>query len=152
MRSGDRGAYLRDMEDSIGRSGLSEQWDWLDQRTDIAELFGRHNALVHPSYGEGLPNVVCEAMACGRPVILSDVLDHPRLVADGVNGFLFDWRDPAELARKIKDFCALSPDERHRMGERGRAFAEKNLTLERYVGEYEQLLSGVVRSKALRSP
>jgi len=138
------------MEAGIERSGLSGQWEWLDQRTDIAELFGRHDVLVHPSYGEGLPNVVCEAMACGRPVILSDVLDHPRLVTDGVNGYLFDWRDPAQLADKIKAFGELAPDERRRMGERGRAFAEKNLSLARYVGEYDELLSGLVRSKAVR--
>jgi glycosyltransferase involved in cell wall biosynthesis len=151
MRSGDRGAYLQDMEREIQSFGLTEQWEWLNQRTDIADLFRRHDVLVHPSYGEGLPNVVCEAMACGRPVILSDTLDHPRLVTEGVNGFLFDWRDPAALARKIKDFCALSTAERLRLGENGRAFAEKNLSLDRYVGEYEQLLSAVVRSKAPRS-
>jgi GalNAc-alpha-(1->4)-GalNAc-alpha-(1->3)-diNAcBac-PP-undecaprenol alpha-1,4-N-acetyl-D-galactosaminyltransferase len=150
MRSGDRGAYLREMEDEIRRSGLSDQWEWLDQRTDMAALFGRHDVLVHPSYGEGLPNVVCEAMACGRPVILSNVLDHPHLVADGVNGYLFDWRNPADLARTLEAFGALSPDERLQMGERGRAFAEEHLTLERYVGEYEQLLTEVVRSKTIR--
>jgi glycosyltransferase involved in cell wall biosynthesis len=151
MRSGDRGVYLREMEEEIQRSGITQQWDWLDQRTDMAFLFGQHDVLVHPSYGEGLPNVVCEAMACGRPVILSNTLDHPKLVTDGVNGFLFDWRDPAELARKTKEFCALSPAERHRMGERGRAFAESNLSLERYVGEYEHLLSRIVRAKAVLS-
>jgi glycosyltransferase involved in cell wall biosynthesis len=151
MRDGDRGAYLREMEGEIESRGLASQWDWLDQRTDVAELFVRHEVLVHPSYGEGLPNVVCEAMACGRPVIVSDILDHPRLVTDGVNGFLFDWRDPADLARKIKAFDALPPAERHRMGERGRAYAERNLTLERYVGEYERLLEGLVRSAAARA-
>src|SRR5665647_2844797 len=119
MRSGDRGAYLRTMEEEIQRTGISGQWEWLDQRTDIPDLFRQHDVLVHPSYGEGLPNVVCEAMACGRPVILSNVLDHPRLVADGVNGYLFDRHDPAELARKIKQFIALPPDERHRMGQNG---------------------------------
>jgi glycosyltransferase involved in cell wall biosynthesis len=151
MRSGDRGDYLRAMEEEIESCGLTSQWVWLDQRTDIADLFSRHDVLVHPSYGEGLPNVVCEAMACGRPVILSDTLDHPRLVSDGVNGFLFDWREPAALAAKIEAFCALSSEERRQMGERGRSFAEKNLSLDRYVEEYEQLLSAVVRSKAPRS-
>lgn len=151
MRDGDRGAYLREMEGEIEGRGLAAQWDWLDQRTDVAELFRRHDVLVHPSYGEGLPNVVCEAMACGRPVIASDILDHPRLVADGVSGFLFDWRDPADLARKIKAFAGLAPDERHRMGMKGREYAEKNLTLERYVGEYERLLEGLVRAAASRS-
>jgi len=151
IRTGDRGAYLREMESEIQGDGLSGQWAWLDQRTDIADLFGRHDVLVHPSYGEGLPNVVCEAMACGRPVILSDVLDHPRLVTNGVNGYLFDWRDPADLARKIEAFHTLSLDERLRMGQRGRAFAEKNLTMARYVGEYDELLSAVVRPKAGRT-
>lgn len=150
-RAGDRGAYLRDMEDLIRSAGLSDQWDWLDQRTDVAELFGRHDVLVHPSYGEGLPNVVCEAMACGRPVILSNVLDHPRLITDGVNGFLFEARDPGDLARKIRAFQALPPAERQRLGASGRDFAEKNLTLERYVGEYEELLQGLVRKRAARS-
>jgi glycosyltransferase involved in cell wall biosynthesis len=139
------------MERELQSSGIAEQWVWLDQRTDIPDLFRRHDVLVHPSRGEGLPNVVCEAMACGRPIILSDVLDHPRLVTEGVNGFLFDWRDPAALAARIKAFYAMSPDERRRMGENGRAFAEKNLSLDRYVGEYEQLLSAVARSKASRS-
>jgi glycosyltransferase involved in cell wall biosynthesis len=151
MRFGDRGDYLRTMEEEIESRGLTSQWAWLDQRTDIADLFRRHDVLVHPSFGEGLPNVVCEAMACGRPIILSDTLDHPRLVTDGVNGFLFDWREPAALAAKIKALCALSSEERRQMGQRGRAFAEENLSLDRYVGEYEQLLSGVVRSKAPRS-
>lgn len=145
MRSGDRGNYLRAMEEEIQRSGLSQQWEWLDQRTDIAALLGQHDVLVHPSYGEGLPNVVCEAMACGRPVILSNTLDHPKLVTDGVNGYLFDWRDPDDLARKIKKFINQSKIERHAMGDMGRAFAEKNLSLERYVSDYEQILFGVVQ-------
>jgi glycosyltransferase involved in cell wall biosynthesis len=144
-RSGDNGDYLTEVESEIARCGLTSQWDWLDQRKDIAALLGGHDALVHPSYGEGLPNVVCEAMACGRPVILSDTLDHPRLVTNGVNGFLFDWHDPADLARKIDTFSGLPWGERRAMGNRGRDFAEKNLSLDRYVDEFERLLSGLVR-------
>lgn len=143
-RSGDNGDYLAEIEREIDRNGLSAQWEWLDQRKDIAALLGQNDVLVHPSYGEGLPNVVCEAMACGRPVILTDTLDHPRLVENGLNGFLFDWRDPADLARKIKAFADLPPEGRRRMGERGRAFAEKNLSLERYVDDFERLLLGLV--------
>jgi len=147
--SGDNGAYLEEMDREIAGRGLSPQWHWLDQRKDIPALLGQHDILVHPSFGEGLPNVVCEAMACGRPVILSDTLDHPRLVTDGVNGFLFDWRDPVDLARKIKRFADLSQGERRRMGESGRAFAEKNLSMERYVGDFERLLSELVRSRGI---
>ena len=142
---GDRRVYFEAMAAEIERSGLADQWQWLDQRTDIIALLHQHDVLVHPSYGEGLPNVVCEAMACGRPVIVSNALDHPRLVEDGKSGFLFDWREPEDLARKLKAFYDLSTDERHRLGQRGRALAEKNLSLERYVTEYEDILSRVVK-------
>ena len=145
LMSGDDGKYLSMMEDEIRRLGLSQQWHWLDQRTDIVSLLNEHDVLVHPSYGEGLPNAVCEALACGRPVIVSDTLDHPYLVREGVNGFLFDWRDPGDLSRKINRFFDLSQDERYRMGAMGRDFAEKKLSLDRYVSEYEKILAEVVR-------
>jgi len=51
-----------------------------------------HDAFVHPSFYEGMPNVVCEALAAGLPVLVSDVCDHPLLVEKGVQGFLFSLR------------------------------------------------------------
>jgi glycosyltransferase involved in cell wall biosynthesis len=145
VRQGTSLRYLLAMEEEIKCFGLSKQWEWLDQRPDIINLLHQHDVLVHPSCGEGLPNVICEAMASGRPVIVSNTLDHPNLVMDGVNGFLFDWQNPDDLARKIKKFVDLPAGERHRMGEIGRDFAEKNLSIERYVSDYEQILSEVVR-------
>jgi GalNAc-alpha-(1->4)-GalNAc-alpha-(1->3)-diNAcBac-PP-undecaprenol alpha-1,4-N-acetyl-D-galactosaminyltransferase len=140
VMSGRTGRYISAMEDEIRSFGLSNQWRWLDQRADIASLLRQHDVLVHPSYGEGLPNVVCEAMACGRPVIVSDTLDHPILVGDGINGFLFNWRDPADLAKKLFKFSRLSRDERHRMGAIGRDYAEEKLSIERYVDDFEHVL------------
>ena len=98
----ERLAYLQEMECKIEEYGLREYWCWLDQRMDIVQQLHQHDVLVHPSFGEGLPNVVCEALACGRPVIVSNTLDHPRLVQDGQSGYLFDWQEPAQLAEKIK--------------------------------------------------
>lgn len=140
VTAGKSGSYLAEMDNEIRHLGLSHQWQWLGQRTDIAALLRKNDVLVHPSYGEGLPNAVCEALACGRPVIVSDTLDHPYLVKDGENGFLFDWRDPADLARKIKDFSNLSGEERQCMGRMGRNFAEQMFSLDRYVADYERIL------------
>ncbi len=137
---GDRLVYLREMEQAIKDYGLENQWRWLGQRLDIVEQLQQHDALVHPSFGEGLPNVVCEALACGRPVILSEALDHTRLVQDGISGFLFDHTNPEQLAKKIKQFDDMPIDERRRMGQHGRAFAEKELGVDRYVDEFEKLL------------
>lgn len=138
--SGHRLDALKQMEKEIQDYGLEEQWHWLGQRTDIIEQLHQHEVLVHPSYVEGLPNVVCEALACGRPVIVSNALDHPNLVQDGVSGFLFDWKSPEQLADKIRAFLALPVEARHNMGRNGRAFAEQHLGLDRFVNEWEELI------------
>lgn len=144
MKSGRDLAYLNEMYNAIASAGLEKQWRWLDQRTDIVAQLQQHDALVHPSYGEGLPNAVCEALACGRPAIVSDTLDHANLVQHAESGLRFTWNDPEDLADKIAMFVALSKEARRGMGRRGRAFAENNLSLERLGNEYESLFAGIL--------
>jgi glycosyltransferase involved in cell wall biosynthesis len=144
VMKGDRLMYLNEMKQAIERYGLGEQWQWLNQRSDIVNQLHHHDVLVHPSFGEGLPNVVCEALACARPVIVSDTLDHNRLVSNGESGYLFDYQDPSDLAEKLKMFIRLTPDERRKMSQCGREFAEEHLSLERFVDEYERLFLGLL--------
>jgi glycosyltransferase involved in cell wall biosynthesis len=143
LRQGIRLEYLNMMEAKIAEYGLESQWQWLDQRSDIVEHLHQHDLRVHPSFGEGLPNVVCEALACGRPVIVSNVLDHARLVQDNVSGYLFDVNHPEELAEKIYRFANLSAGERRVLGQNGRQFAEKNLSLSRFVNDYDHLFQNL---------
>jgi glycosyltransferase involved in cell wall biosynthesis len=139
VMQGERFRYAQQMDQQIHSYGLENQWRWLNQRSDIVEQLHQHDVLVHPSYGEGLPNVVCEALACARPVIVSDVLDHAKLVQDGISGYLFNAQDPADLAEKLCKFNSLPPEARRQMGLAGRRFAEANLSLGRFVQDYEQL-------------
>jgi glycosyltransferase involved in cell wall biosynthesis len=145
-RQGDPLEYLDQMKHRIKAYGLERQWQWLDLRTDIVDQLRQHDVLVHPAYIEGLPNVVSEALACGRPVIVSDTLDHSRLVRDGENGYSFDYQNPADLADKIKMFIDLPVSERRKMGECSRQFAEANLSQERLVDDYERLFLSVVEN------
>ncbi|MEP7242301.1 MAG: glycosyltransferase family 4 protein, partial [Gammaproteobacteria bacterium] len=88
---------------------VREQWHWLGQQADMPGLFRTHDALIHPSFYEGLPNAVCEALAAGKPVLVSNVCDHPLLVAEGKRGFLFDPADPTTIAAamgKVADLDA----------------------------------------------
>jgi glycosyltransferase involved in cell wall biosynthesis len=99
----------------VSQLGLGDSWEWLGDRTDIPDLLLSHDALVHPSLLEGLPNAVCEALACGRPVLASNAGDQPRLVQEGVTGFLFDPKDPVDIAMAIHRFSSLSPAKSHSM-------------------------------------
>lgn len=71
--------------------------------TDKEKLFSTQSIMVLPSYYEGMPNVVLEAMAHGLPVIATKISTLPELIEHGENGFLSDTRNPNNLASLIKE-------------------------------------------------
>ena len=90
---------------------VRRNWHWLGEKANIPSMLEDFHALVHPAFYEGLPNVVCESLAAGMPVLVSNVCDHPRLVADGERGFLFDPADPDAIAAAIKRLMDLGADD-----------------------------------------
>lgn len=72
-------------------------------RTPAADTYGRASVLVHAALEDGFGLVVAQALAAGRPVIVSDATGASELVADGVNGFVV----PAGSARAIADRLEL---------------------------------------------
>lgn len=132
-------AYERVVRACLAERGLEDAWRWLGERRDVAALLRTHDALVHPSLLEGLPNAVCEALACGLPVIASRIGDNGVLVADGVTGFLHPPGDAAALCARLAEFSSLPAHRRDAMRREARAFAERTLGLARCVEDYEGL-------------
>ncbi|MBI3949933.1 MAG: glycosyltransferase family 4 protein [Acidobacteria bacterium] len=93
----------------LGPVPFEERWAAL-QKADIFVL---------PSYEEGLPVTVLEAMAVGLPVVTTPVGGIPQVVADGVNGFLIQPGDVDSLAARILQL-AKDPTLRRRMGQANR--------------------------------
>lgn len=118
---------------------LTSYWNWLGERKDIPSLLNDHDALIHPSYREGLPNAICEALAAGLPVLASNISDHPRLIEQGVTGYLFDWSDPVSIAKTVNSFSQLQIEQRREMSEAARNYAENFLSLSNYIDSYESL-------------
>ncbi len=121
---------------------LAQSWHWLGERSDVPALLHDCDALLHVSLFEGLPNAVCEALIAGRPVIASDVCDHPHLVPEGVHGFLCDPLSPESICAAIERFVALDAAARSAMGARARSYAEGHLGMDRMVLAYEKILMG----------
>jgi glycosyltransferase involved in cell wall biosynthesis len=141
-----RRAASEAMQAEIAARHLSNQWVWQPPTPDVPKLMASHDVLVHASVAEGLPNVICEALASGLPVVASRLLDHPRLVQDGVSGLLFEATDPMELAQALRRVFSMAPGDRTRMGRAGQRFAERSLSLHEYVSQYEQLFERVLAS------
>lgn len=100
------------LEDAVGFEG------WVGP-AEKAGLLDAADVYVLPSYNEGLPMSVLEAMAYGLPVITTDVGGLPELVADGVHGRMIRPGDVAALTAAILEL-ARDPGARRRMGRAGR--------------------------------
>jgi glycosyltransferase involved in cell wall biosynthesis len=102
------------------------------------------DVLVLPSYGEGLPNVVVEAMACQRPVIATKVGGIPEAVVDGKSGMLVDPGNTIALAEAM---MRLAEDDklRFQMGVVGRQIVLKKFSgaksTERLIKVYKSTIS-----------
>ena len=106
------GEMRPEVETLIGELGIGDQvriTGWIGGDTVRKEIL-EARALVLPSFAEGLPVVLMEAMALGRPVISTYIAGIPELVHDGVNGWLIPAGDVQALADAMRD--VLEHDDR----------------------------------------
>ena len=107
------------------------------------------DALILPSLGEGLPNVVLEAMASGLPCAVSAVSGSLDLVQGGVTGHTFTSGDDEGLARAVR--ACLSVEGRH-MGRAAREFVVAQYGIPAVADAYERLYANILASKSGFAP
>jgi glycosyltransferase involved in cell wall biosynthesis len=129
-------------------SGIAERCIFLGRRDDVPRLLGASDVAILPSFKEGFSNAVLEAMACGLPVVASDVGGNGEIIENGINGYLLETApDPgsrfgvsipvAQFPRLLKRL--LTDDEhRRRLGEAAWQRA-RHYGIDAMVSEIEQL-------------
>lgn len=103
---------------------------WLGHMENMYEQCIKADIVCLPSYREGLPKSLVEAMAVGRPIVTTDTAGCRSCVDDGVNGFLVPVKSTKELADAI-DHLLSNAELRLRMGEASRAKMLRELTLDK---------------------
>ncbi|MAS04774.1 MAG: colanic acid biosynthesis glycosyltransferase WcaL [Ahrensia sp.] len=117
---------------------------------EVARLLGEMDMLVLPSFAEGVPVVLMEAMASRLPVIASRVAGIPELVEDGVSGFLVPPGDLESLTARLEELLG-DPALCAKMGEAGRAMVEAEFDIEREAARLVELYGAKdVSEKAVR--
>ena len=133
--------YVQQCNDLIDEFGLHKYIELLEKTKTIHEKYKECDFFCLPSFYEGTPNVICEAMACGCPIICSDVCDNAIYVAKNENGFLFDPQNPYDIAKTIECAISISDDDFISMCTNSRAKAEKLLSEDVFILKYINLLN-----------
>jgi glycosyltransferase involved in cell wall biosynthesis len=115
-------AFKRSVSTLVDELGLRDRCVFAGNRADVERLYCACDCTVLPSLFEGTPNVVLESMACGVPVVVTDVSDNSYVVREGETGFLVPLDDPGAMAGRIVTLLQ-NPVTRREMGATAREWA-----------------------------
>ena len=118
------GALRAELEQTVERTEIDEIVDFEGYRDDVPALLVAADALVLPSYREGTPRVVTEALAAGLPVVATRIAGIPEQVSKGETGLLVEPGDVLELTEKLRTLIT-SPAMRREMSDTAPETVEK---------------------------
>lgn len=128
--------------------GVSDVITFEGETATVECVYQRADALLHASIQEGFPNAVAEGMACGLPIVVSNVSDLPEVVRTARNGFVFDPLDVGAMATAMEQMLETDQHELDAMGMRSRALAVEWFALERFADDFEALYRGLSERSA----
>jgi len=139
------GPFLNNLLNYVHKNGLSDRvlfYGHVDRNT-LRSLYQNSSIFLLPSYYEGLPNVILEAMSCGLPIVATDVGGISEVVHQGDNGFLIQPQDHIQISNSLKTVIN-DKSLRMKMGNKSRSYIIKHNTWNeisnRYIRQYEELL------------
>ena len=142
-----------ELKHAVLERGLASTFRLHGVAQDIASLYHGASLVCLPSHYEGCPNVLCEALASGVPVVASDVGANGALVIEGETGFLCNPAEPRTIAEAILRFHGMPESKRREMSRRARARAETLLDPHRFAASYADLVNHVAsRRSSPRGP
>src|SRR5262249_5455241 len=107
----------------------------IGDREKIVKLYQRATLFLHPAHYEGLPTVLLEAMACGRPCVATAVSGALDVIEHGVNGLLVPPHSPAEMAAAIRRLW-VAPELAEHLGRAARQTVEARYSWEKVGARY----------------
>ena len=135
--------------------GELEKWvkegliEWYGFQEDVRTFYCMADCVVLPSYREGVPRVLLEAMAMEKPIITTEAPGCRNVCVDGVNGFLVKPRDAESLYLAMKKAVEMGEAELRKMGKKGREIVEQKYEISKIVSEYVKIIEEVLKMKNL---
>lgn len=135
--------YYEKCSEKIRKYRLESIFRFFDASKDIALQYAEADVFCLPSIYEGFPNVICEAMSCGLPILCSNICDNPIIVKEGLNGLLFNPLSIDDIVSTIEKYNKLDFSTKKKMGDASRSLALNNFSSRTFVQKYIQLISNL---------
>lgn len=135
--------YFNQCKEKIKEYGIDEYIQLLPKTQNIKECYAECDIFCLPSFFEGTPNVICEAISCGCPVLCSDVCDNYIYVHEGKNGTLFDPKSPESIASAIERILSINEKQYSEYSKNSRKIAEEKLSGKTFLKKYEEVINNV---------
>lgn len=132
--------YLRKCMALVRKHGLQDCFHIEKASTNIAAEYHKADIFCLPSFYEGTCNALAEALACGLPVVCSDVSDNGLYVQEGINGFLCDPHSAASIADALGRALDCPASRLCEMGQQSRKTAISKLSQRDYTEKYLKIL------------
>lgn len=132
--------YYNESLQKIQEYGIQDYIELKDKTKQIKNVYHNADLFCLPSFYEGTPNVICEAISTGLPVACSDVCDNYIYVKPGCNGVLFDPNNPNDMANKISQLLYISSLEFEKYQKNSRQIALGKLSKDVFVDAYVKII------------
>jgi glycosyltransferase involved in cell wall biosynthesis len=114
---------------------------WVNHE-ELPNILNKFKLIVIPSYTEGLPNIMLEAMACGTPVLANKIGAIPDYIQDGKTGFLMENNTPKNIEKKI--IHSVKYDKIDKIIENADKIIKKEFSYEHVVEEWAMFLKKIL--------
>ncbi len=113
--------------------------NYIGESIDVRSFIANSDCVVLPShYNEGVPRCLMEGMSMEKPIITTNNVGCVELIRDGINGLMCNKRDSEDLAEKMETMSKLSPEERKKMGKKGRELILELFDEKKIIATYRQ--------------
>jgi len=130
------GELRLDLECTAKELGIFERVKFLGVRNDLDRIYKVMDIFMHTSRWEGMSNATLEAMACRKPVLVTDVEGMSQIIRSGVNGFVFE---PGDVDGFVSIILQLSQEKIKELGDRAFLTVRDHFSIEEMVRRYEDL-------------
>lgn len=139
------GTLRQELETQVNELGLQENFRFLGFRKDVKELLFAFDVFVLPSLFEGLPNVILEAMASGRPIVATAVDGTPELIEHNETGLLVPPKSPHALQEQILNLLE-NEENGIKLGRQAKEMAKQKFSFDQQFRKFEEVYDATLAS------